>query len=368
MKKLTLISAVLACALCTAPALAQDLPPIAVYVTGDVPDNEKKAFGTIMLSTLVNSGKYRGIERSESFLAEVDKEHVKQRSGAIDDSQISALGKQFGVKYICVADITKAFRAYHVSARIIDVETAEVPFIGETSSPLKTMDDLKDASDKVVESMFGGGIVPRRKKTGMSIGVGGLLSTDFGGGIKWNSSGGMVEMPYYGGGAYLFLDYKYAQVSVAYSTGGGKWDSPNVHPDSLFDMSRSSVSIGVFGKYPFAFGEFGNIRLYPLLGADYELSIAGQLLRSNGSKYVFGSGDKRHEQAGDLSALWFKFGGGADFDVSDAIYLRGELLYGIRTANKFENDGVKESTDPGTSTETRLGHGLTFRVGAGMKF
>jgi len=126
------------------------------------------------------------------------------------------------------------------------------------------------------------------------------------------------------------------------------------------------VSIGVFGKYPFPIGEFGNIRLFPLLGAEYDLSIAGQLVRSNGSKYVFGSGDRRHEEASDLSALWLKFGGGADFDVSDAIYLRGELLYGMRTANKFENDGVDRSED--YSAKTRLGHGLTVRVGVGMKF
>jgi hypothetical protein len=107
-----------------------------------------------MLSTLVNSGRYRGIERSNAFLAEVEKEHVRQRSGDIDDSQISELGKQFGVKFVCIADITPAFGAYQVSARIINVETAEVPFIGDASSPLKTMDDLEQVSVEVVRKML----------------------------------------------------------------------------------------------------------------------------------------------------------------------------------------------------------------------
>jgi len=57
-----------------AVAMAQDLPRIAVYVTGDVHDNEKEALGTQMLASLVNSGRYKGIERSNSFLAEIEKE------------------------------------------------------------------------------------------------------------------------------------------------------------------------------------------------------------------------------------------------------------------------------------------------------
>jgi len=142
--------------LMAAGALAQDLPKIAVYVTGEIGDNEKKMLGTRMLSTLVNSGRYRGIERSNAFLAEVEKEHIKQRSGDIDDSQISELGKQFGVKFVCIADITPGFGAYQVSARIIDVETAVVIFIGEAFSPLQTSNDLVLVSDNVVENMFSG--------------------------------------------------------------------------------------------------------------------------------------------------------------------------------------------------------------------
>jgi len=149
--KKTLIIILTLCAVVS----AQSLPRIAVYVTGDVPDNERKALGTRMLASLINSGRYKGIERSNSFLAEVEKEQVKQRSGEIDDSQISALGKQFGVKFVCIADITPAFGAFQVSARIVNVETAEVEFIGDAASPLKTMDDLAQVSNQVVQNMFG---------------------------------------------------------------------------------------------------------------------------------------------------------------------------------------------------------------------
>jgi uncharacterized protein (TIGR02145 family) len=141
--------------LASAATFAQDLPRIAVYVTGDVPDNDKKALGTKMLATFVNSKRYVGIERSSSFIAEIEKEQEKQRSGAIDDSQISALGKQFGVKFVCIADITPAFGEFQVSARIVNVETAVVAFIGEAFSPLKTPNDLAQVSGQVVSNMFG---------------------------------------------------------------------------------------------------------------------------------------------------------------------------------------------------------------------
>jgi len=158
MKKLSQ-SLLLLILFCTA-ALAADLPRVAVYVTGDIPDNEKSAFGTRMLASLINSGRYMGIERSGSFLAEVEREQLKQRSGAIDDSQISELGRQFGVKYVCIAAITPAFGSFQVSARIVDVETAVVVHIGEAFSPLKEAQDLMQASDEVVTAMFAGKAAP----------------------------------------------------------------------------------------------------------------------------------------------------------------------------------------------------------------
>ena len=139
---------------------AQELPKIAVYVTGDVDADEKEALGTRMLVSLINSGRYIAIERSKSFLAEIEKEHIKQRSGAIDDSQISELGKTFGVKFICITNITSAFGEFQVSARIVNVETAQVVFIGESASPLKSMADLARVSDQVVKNMFKGQAMP----------------------------------------------------------------------------------------------------------------------------------------------------------------------------------------------------------------
>ena len=139
-----------------APAVSQTgaKAQIAVYVTGDRTDGERRALGTKMLAALVNSGRYTAIERSDDFLAKIDSEQMKQRSGAVDESQVSQLGKQFGVQFVCIASITRAFGAFQVSARIIDVETAVVIAVGEDQSPLRNMDDLDSVSFRVVRALM----------------------------------------------------------------------------------------------------------------------------------------------------------------------------------------------------------------------
>ena len=335
---------------------AGDLPRIAVYVTGDVSDNEKKTLGTKMLSSLINSGRYMGIERYGAFLAEIDKEHVTQRSGAIDDSQIRELGKRFGVRFVCIADITPAYEAYSVSARIIDVETAAVAFIGESTSRLKTIRDLTAVADRVVRKMFGD---DASRGKWASIGFGGIYAGDFGGGIEWGPSG-QVAMPYHGVGAYIFFDAVYAEVSAAMFYGGGKWESGNADDPAgqLPDVSRTAVKLGVFGKYPFAVVPSQKIKAFPVLGIDYEAVISGK------STYVSGGGSTL--DGGDLSAVWFKGGAGVDVDIAGSAYLRAELLYGARTANAVERDGVDMSSAVGA--KARLGHGLTFRCAAAFRF
>ncbi|MDR1468699.1 MAG: hypothetical protein LBT00_05340 [Spirochaetaceae bacterium] len=73
-------------------------------------------------------------------------------------------------------------------------------------------------------------------------------------------------------------------------------------------------------------------------------------------------------EPGDLSALWFKFGGGLDYSFTEKIYLRFEALYGLRLANKSEKDAKDQYQDYGADADTLLGHGLTVKLGVGYKF
>lgn len=97
---------------------------VAVYVTGDDPINS--IMGDHLVDGIAHDGKYIAVERTASFLNELVKEQSYQQTGAVDDNEISRLGKQFGVDYVCVATPFDVWGEKYISARMIDVERAEV--------------------------------------------------------------------------------------------------------------------------------------------------------------------------------------------------------------------------------------------------
>ena len=108
----------------TLTAVAQQ-KKVAVYFTGEQ-TTISKVLGDELVKAFAKSGKYAAIERTKYFLAELEKEHAYQRSGAVDDKEIARLGVQFGVNYVCVAEMSDLFEEKYISSRLIDVETAEV--------------------------------------------------------------------------------------------------------------------------------------------------------------------------------------------------------------------------------------------------
>jgi hypothetical protein len=137
------------------PAIAQEKPKIAVYVASDeLKDNEKRMLATKILAPFVQSGHFKAIERSEAFTSGIARERQKQRDGSVDDSQISRLGKESGVQFVCVADFIDAFGIYNVSARLIDTETAEI--IGMGVAEMKNMGEIGKAADEIYEQIRGG--------------------------------------------------------------------------------------------------------------------------------------------------------------------------------------------------------------------
>ena len=125
---------------------------VAVYVTGQQTD-VNKVLGDKLVEAFAKSGKYIAIERTASFLAELGKEQNYQRTGAVDDNELSRLGKQFGVQLVCVADISEVFGQKYVSARLIDVESAEVVNTSNTNSNLSSIDELLKVSQKLATEL-----------------------------------------------------------------------------------------------------------------------------------------------------------------------------------------------------------------------
>ena len=155
--------AILIVTLFCASAFAQDLPKIAVYVTSKMFEHENKVLEKKMAAALVRIGQYSVVDRSTESSDKLAAEHIKQRDGSVDEKQIKMLGKQYGVDFICIADITSAFGGFQVSASIINVETAMVVSMGETFSKSMTFGDLSRSLDEVLERMFNNQIMAAPK-------------------------------------------------------------------------------------------------------------------------------------------------------------------------------------------------------------
>jgi len=115
-------------------------------------------------------------------------------------------------------------------------------------------------------------------------------------------------------------------------------------------MPRSYINIGAFAKYPLKCGE--HVKIFPLMGLDYAASISGKIKYSN-------------PEANALSSLWFKFGGGIDFDMGKTIYLRSELIYGLRAANTFEHFCADRLQ---SDVEAKFGQEFGVKIGVGARF
>jgi hypothetical protein len=195
----------------------------------------------------------------------------------------------------------------------------------------------------------------------LSAGAGGLIGGDFGGGIEAGSNYKM-EMPYFGGGGFLFFDATYAELSFGILAGGGTVKTTFGGNSTDTDTTVTNLNIGILGKYPVAINE--NLYVFPLLGIDYQITLSRK--DSDGNEYKNPDGD---ESPGDFSALWFKLGCGLDYDITSNVYARFEALYGLRLANKMEldaKDSLSKLTDDDVTT--RLGHGLNVKLAIGYKF
>ncbi|MDR2658523.1 MAG: hypothetical protein LBC27_00830 [Spirochaetaceae bacterium] len=226
----------------------------------------------------------------------------------------------------------------------------------------------EEAESSAVDSVF-------------SAGAGGFIGGDFGGGAESTASAEgqsatmKTEMPYFGGGGYVFFDAKYAELTLGIYGGSGKAKyeftvNGESNSNSSYDISFGYFNIGLLGKYPFAVNQ--KFSVFPLLGIEYDVCFSAKDEDGNEYKNMDGK-----DSPGDFSALWFKFGVGGDVALTQRVYLRLEALYGFRLASKAEKD-AKDSFDSmftemdvastDVDSKTLLGHGLTAKLAVGYKF
>ena len=150
MKKLYILLLAMMCA-----GIVFGQQKVAVYTTGGNDTDINKVLADQLVAAIVKSGKYTAVERTSSFLSELTKEQSYQLSGAVDDNQLSRLGKQFGVQLVCVAEVNDVFGQKYISARLIDVESAEVISTANANGNLSSMDDLLKVTESITKDLMG---------------------------------------------------------------------------------------------------------------------------------------------------------------------------------------------------------------------
>jgi len=209
----------------------------------------------------------------------------------------------------------------------------------------------------------------------MSVGGGGFFAGNFGGGVDGEvsvSAGGQsvnmtmdVKMPNVGGGVYGFFDVEYAELSVGLFLGGGAWEveakaAGQSNKQKIGDLSTVELDLGLLLKYPVALS--GSMTVFPAAGINYQLCTSAKM------------NDTEADEPGDLSRVWIKFGAGGDFYLSEKLFIRPVLLYGIGLENKMEKDyrdminsQLQSALGASPNVDTKLSHGLTVKVGVGFK-
>jgi hypothetical protein len=200
------VALTLSAAFLLTPVFAQSLdkPKIALYiVNNELNDAEKRVLTAKFLKPFTESGRFGVIDRSNVFTEQATKERIKQRDGSVNDSEIYRIGYESGARYVLMVDLVKAFGAsYNISARLVDVETAEI-FGSQGEADIKNLNRISTAAEEVFYQITGSvgsrtsEILSRGKSARwLSAGVGaGLIPDD----VSGMYSGAVTGV----GGAYI---------------------------------------------------------------------------------------------------------------------------------------------------------------------
>jgi TolB-like protein len=137
--------------------------PAAVFPYGCDEKLAKKrvdvAVGELFTARLLRGGSFKLVERSQ--LDQVMKEQALGLSGALDSATAAQVGKLAGARLAILGTVTRVGKAYQISSKLVDAESAEIISASIVEVPLETFDE--EAARYLV-------LVPEREALGLYMG------------------------------------------------------------------------------------------------------------------------------------------------------------------------------------------------------
>jgi opacity protein-like surface antigen len=203
----------------------------------------------------------------------------------------------------------------------------------------------------LMTALLAGGVFAQ---SNLSVGGGIILGPTFG--------ETKVDIPIYGRttkdsgfdfGINAFFDAKFVEVNLGLLFNSTKQEDDDKSMDSTY------LTLGVLGKYPFSLSD--KVALFPFVGLDLALGLGAKY---NGEELPF---DADHTMADYMNRLQLAFGVGLDFNLTEALFLRGEVGYAIVFNSKDEADYIKEYKDHNIDVTITRGR-LPLKIAVGYRF
>jgi hypothetical protein len=182
-------------------------------------------------------------------------------------------------------------------------------------------------------------------------GVEGSYSSEDGQTVNANMDLTMADV-----GITAFVDLKYALFMLGTSFYSKMSFSTNIPGYNTFD-NYNSADIGFFCKLPIR-DSYSQMSFYPMLGGIYKFVYKVT------NTYL----DEKSKAPANFNMFWFSLGFGAEYDFTPAIYVKMQLLYGIRPPNRHENNlkaGIKNMPDG--IADSKFNQGVLAQILIGHK-
>ena len=184
----------------------------------------------------------------------------------------------------------------------------------------------------------------------------------------------MVDIDMYEGfrktsnGGFVFFDTKYAVLDISYARAhiSAVWKGAPIvfgalptEDGTALAGKMDHLAFSLLGKYPMDMGVF---TVFPLLGVNYNYILTFDDIYGN--EYL--DAYPQHETA-DLSQFGILGGLGADYDLTETLFLRGQALFNLRFPSKMAND-VADMLDEIPLMSGDITYGMTYRLTLGLGY